>query len=134
MKVSQKVFVLSKKGIPTNFSCSPLRQTWIFSSVTKLGTLMAHLKLSIIILSSIYSTCCYKQLLHLNGLLSVTTKTQKQYQQVFRLLRELNLLLEPTEIIIDFKKPAIFAFKSEFPKAFVKECFFILRRPIGNKN
>ena len=50
-------------------------------------------------------------------------KTQKQYQQAFRVLRELNSLLEPKEIVIDFEKAAISAFKSEFPTATIKGCF-----------
>ena len=34
----------SGPGIPTNFLCSPVRQIWTFSSITQLGTLMAHQK------------------------------------------------------------------------------------------
>ena len=52
-------------------------------------------------------------------------KTQQQYQQAFRVVRELNTLLEPTEIVIDFEKAAIPAFKSEFTRASVKGCFFL---------
>ena len=43
--------------------------------------------------------------------------TQQQYQEACRVLRELNILLEPTEIVIEFEKAAISAFKSEFPTA-----------------
>ena len=34
-----------------------------------------------------------------------------------------NSLLEPKEIVIDFEKAAISAFKSEFPTATIKGCF-----------
>ena len=56
---------------------------------------------------------------------SVTKKTQQQYQQAFRDLRELNQLSGVTEKITDFERAAVFEIEEELPARSVKGCFFL---------
>ena len=40
------------------------------------------------------------------------------------MLRDFIPLLKPTELVIELEKAAIYAFKSEYPTASIKKCFF----------
>ena len=61
-------------------------------------------------------------------------KTQEQYIPVLNQLRNLNALLTPREVIVDFEKASINAFKAVFPSVSVKGCFFHFAQANWRKN
>ena len=52
------------------------------------------------------------------------SKTKEKYEELFAALKNLNAMLDPQEVTIDFKIAAIEALKSSFPNAKIKGCFF----------
>ena len=82
----------------------------------------------------------FYQLYTMHGVIKDTTvplvycllrsKTKEKYEEMFAALKNLNAMLDPHEVTIDFEIAAIEALKSSFPKANIKGCFFHLARAI----
>ena len=78
----------------------------------------------------------FYQLYTVHGIIKDTTvllvyclmrnKTKEKYEELFAALKNLNAMLDPHEVTIDFEIAAIEALKSSFPNANIKGCFFSL--------
>ena len=62
------------------------------------------------------------------------TKTKEKYKGLFAALKNLNAMLYPYKVTIDFEISAIEALKSSFPNANIKTAFFAMHRQIGKKS
>ena len=51
-------------------------------------------------------------------------KTKEKYEELFAALKNLNAMLDPHGVTIDFEIAAMEALKSSFPNANIKGCFF----------
>ena len=54
----------------------------------------------------------------------IRNKTKEKYEELFAALKNMNAMLDPHEVTIDFEIAAIEALKSSFPNANIKGCFF----------
>ena len=76
------------------------------------------------LLSSIHHARCSEQTNSSNGLLSFDKKNRKHYLQAFEELKQLNPCLEPSKVLLDFKKAPIKAFHSAITRTIIEGCFF----------
>ena len=77
----------------------------------------------------------FYQLYTMHGIIKDTTvplvyclmsKTKEKYKELFAALKNLNAMLDPHEVTMDFEIAAIEALKSSFPIGNLKGCFFHL--------
>ena len=104
----------------------------IFTTTQKLYELEFSAKWSV---DDTFAICpsLFHQLYTMHGIIKDTTvplvyclmksKTKEKYEELFAALKNLNAMLDPHEVTIDFEFAAIEALKSSFPNANIKGCF-----------
>ena len=60
-------------------------------------------------------------------------KTAETYTRMIQILKNMNLAVNPSKILLDFELAAINSFQSEFPQAQVSGCFFHLNQAVIRK-
>ena len=105
----------------------------IFTTTRNLDELEFSAKWALDVTFAVCASLFY-QLNTMHGIIKDTTvplvyclmrsKTKEKYEELFAALKNLNAMLDPYEVAIDFQIAAIEAQKSSFPNANIKGCFF----------